>query len=203
VNILKKLRIGFDYGFMLFQPDTTYWSLNENLDFLKLLCVDGYTPVTFLRLVPMYETSVEKELMKAGRLDFTNGIGEYDFIEESMNQYYRFITACLTKWLRDPYGVENISKWTRNYFLVYFHYFGHNDIAIKLYNKFIEILSVSNLFLLDTMKELSVIFESGKYLEDREILGSYRKNINLMQKSFLEDIHIIVKQLLTQEQVCR
>jgi anaerobic magnesium-protoporphyrin IX monomethyl ester cyclase len=200
VNILKKLGIGFDYGFMLFQPVTKHRSLIENLDFLREICGDGYTPVTFLKLLPLYETRVEKELSKAGRLNYTNGIGDYEFIEESMNQYYKFITESLAKWLRDPYGVENIAKWTRNYFLVFFHYFDTNDRVMKLYYDFNKIISESNLYLLDNMKELSEIFESGKYLDKPEILETYRDDISSKHKMFLADIQSIAKQLLAQKQ---
>ena len=90
MKILRKLHIGFDYGFMLFQPYTTFGSLNENLDFLKQVCGDGYTPVTFLKLIPLYETQTEKELLKTGRLLFRDGIGDYDFPEDPMNKYYEF-----------------------------------------------------------------------------------------------------------------
>gem|GEM_PF-3246486 len=33
-----------DSGFMLFQPTTTSRSLNENLDFLKVICRDNSSP---------------------------------------------------------------------------------------------------------------------------------------------------------------
>ena len=86
IEILRKLKIGFDYGFMLFQPYTTFRSLNENLGFLRQICGDGYTPVTFLRLVPLYDTRIEKELARTGRLHFRDGTGDYDFQEDSLNQ---------------------------------------------------------------------------------------------------------------------
>jgi radical SAM superfamily enzyme YgiQ (UPF0313 family) len=189
VNILKKLKIGFDYGFILFQPQTTYKSLNVNLDFLRQICGDGYTPVSFLKLVPLYATRVEKELIKAGRLNVANGIGDYEFLEKSMNQYYNFVMDCFDEWMRDPYGVENVSKWARNYFSVYLHYFGNSNDVKKLNHKFIKIISESNLFLLDTMKELSVIFQSGKYLKDDNHLESYRKRINSKHESFKDRIY--------------
>ena len=52
VNILKKLGIGIDFGFMLFHPSTTYNSFRENLQFLELICGDGYMPVTYLKMMP-------------------------------------------------------------------------------------------------------------------------------------------------------
>ncbi len=200
INILKKLEIGFDYGFMLFQPDTTFNKLNRNIEFLRQLCEDGYTPVTFLKLLPLYETRVERELKKTGRLRYLNGMGDYDFIEESMNRYFRFIMDGLAKWLWDPYGFENISKWIRNYFLVYIHYFGNNKEIMDLNNKFRKNISESNMFLLDTMKELSKIFESGDYLTQKDKLGTYIMNINSNHNSYKRAIFNINDQLLKYEQ---
>ncbi len=68
INILKKLSININFGFLLFQPSSTFGSINNNLDFLRQICRDGYTPVTFLKMMPYYETQVEKELIKEGRL---------------------------------------------------------------------------------------------------------------------------------------
>jgi anaerobic magnesium-protoporphyrin IX monomethyl ester cyclase len=196
INILKKLGIGFDYGFMLFQPMTTYKSLNENLDFLQKLCGDGYTPVTFLKLMPYYETRIEQELLKSGRLKISPGKQDYDFIEKSLNHYYDFITDCFMEWLRYSDGLENISRWADNYYSVYKHYFGVNNIFIKLRRKLTRIISESNLFLLDTLKELSVIFQSGKYLTDNNILEGYRGRINLKHHSFMRRIHNNMDMLL-------
>jgi len=204
INILRKLKIDFDYGFILFQPLTTYKSLNENLDFLRQICSDGYTPATFLRLIPLYETRIERELIDTGKLKYSDGIGDYDFPEESMNWYYSFITDCFTEWLRYPMGVENISKWARNYFSVYMHYYNDRPEGIKFYRKIRRIFSESNLFLLDNMKELSDIFNVDPYKEDKHLLESfvekikskhdYYKNeiINTMAKllSFVEDQEI-------------
>jgi radical SAM superfamily enzyme YgiQ (UPF0313 family) len=184
VNILKKLGIGFDYGFMLFQPSTTYESLNRNLDFLRQLCGDGYTPVTFLRLIPEYETRVEKELKKAGRLHFTNGMWDYKLPEESMNHYYDFTMECFNEWLRDPNGVENISKWARSYYLVYQYYFAPDKYFLNLKRKFTRIVSESNLFLLDSMKELSVIFKTMSYHSEYNLLDDYRKRITKKHELF-------------------
>ena len=138
INILKKLEIGFDYGFMLFQPSSTFSSINSNLDFLRFICDDGYTPVTFLKLMPYYETQVEKDLVKEGRIINKPGCMDYDFVDESMNHYYEFTTDCFREWLRAPDGFVNISKWARNYFSVYFKYFGINRETKALHANIIK-----------------------------------------------------------------
>jgi radical SAM superfamily enzyme YgiQ (UPF0313 family) len=196
IYILKKLRIGFDYGFLLFQPYSTFTSLNENLDFLRQLCGDGYTPVTFLKLMPYYETRIEKELLTKGRLKVLRGARDYDFSESSLNHYYDFITDIFMEWLRYTDGLENISRWAKNYFQVYLFYYGSDSYFLKLYSKFTKTISESNLFLLDTMKELSVFFESGKYLSDDRLLEDYRKRINSKHESFKGKIHRIMDMLL-------
>jgi hypothetical protein len=76
--------------------------------------------------------------------------------------------------------MQNLSCWARNYFLVYSHYFPSNAKYLKQKRQFIKTISESNMFLLDTMKELSAIFESGGYLETKNgLLESYRENIRL------------------------
>ena len=197
IKILKKLKIGFDYGFMLFQPLTTFRLLNENLDFLRQICGDGYTPVTFLRLIPLYETRIEKELLKSGRLYHTDGIGDYDFLEETMNKYYNFITDCFIEWLRYPEGVENISKWARNYISVYMHYFNHLNDGTKFPLKIRSIIAESNLFLLDNMKELSDIFNVYPYIEDKHLLESYKERIKSKHKYYKNEIINAMAKLLS------
>ena len=197
IRILKKLKIGFDYGFMLFQPYTTFVKLGENLKFLRQICGDGYTAATFLRLIPLYETRIEKELLKAGRLYYTDGIGDYDFPEEPMNRYYNFITDCFSEWLRSPEGVENISKWARNYLSVYMNYFDQQPLGIKYSRKIRRIITESNLFLLDTMKELSDIFKSDTSPDEILLLESYKAEIKSNSRFYKNEIMNTMAKLLS------
>jgi anaerobic magnesium-protoporphyrin IX monomethyl ester cyclase len=184
INILKKLDIRFDFGFMLFQPDTNYKSLNDNLDFLQKICGDGYTPATFLKMMPYYETRIEKELIKEGRLKITAGKRDYDFIDDSMNDYYEFISGCFNEWLRSGEGLENSSNWAGNYLAVYNRYFDALPEAAKYRQKVRKTISAGNLFLISTLKELSVIFESKQYLEGNQILEDYRRIIKLKHEQY-------------------
>lgn len=188
INILKKLKIGIDFGFMLFQPSTTFNSLNENIFFLKELCGDGYTPVTFLKLMPYYDTAVEQQLIREHRLKVSKGIRDYDFNDVAMNHYYNFITLCFGRWLRNTNGLENISHWARNYFAVFQYYAGSESYNNYLKRKLIKTISESNLFLLDAMLELSKIFESGKYLDESDLLENYKEIIYSKHEYFKQII---------------
>lgn len=197
INILRKLEIGFDYGFMLFQPETTYRSLNENLDFLRIICGDGYTSATFLKMLPFFETRVENDLKNEGRLKGRPGYLDYDFHDKSMNCYYDFITECYGEWMRRSDGLVNISKWARNYFSVYFRYFRITPEVPFLYQNIRRIISESNLWLLDSIKELSGVFESGHYeTVEEEVMKEYVKNIHLRHNYYKEQINDTMRKLL-------
>jgi anaerobic magnesium-protoporphyrin IX monomethyl ester cyclase len=190
IHILKELGLGFDYGFMLFQPSSTYKSILDNLNFLRQLCGDGYTPVVFLKLMPYLETRVEKELREEGRIKGTPGFLDYDFLEESLNRYYEYITDAFMEWIRDPTGLLNISKWARNYLSVFSHYFKPSPDFYILSAEVRKTVSESNLFLLDTMKELAPIFESQEYKSDNaHLLKNIGENINLKHKYFRQKIN--------------
>ena len=54
--------------------------------------------------------------------------------------------------MEDPDGVENISKWARNYFSVYFRFYDA-DPEVEMYHcKLISIISESNIFMLDIIE---------------------------------------------------
>jgi radical SAM superfamily enzyme YgiQ (UPF0313 family) len=197
LNILKKLNIGFDYGFMLFQPSTTFRTLNENLDFLRLVCGDGYTPVTFLRLIPLYETLAEKELRDAGRLIKSNGTEDYKFSEDSMNEYYAFALSCISEWQNSPEGVEIIAKWARNYCLVYEHYYDNDPEGTEICRRIIKIISGSNLFLLDFMKDLAEVFESGSDKYSEQMLHDFKEKIEVNHNYFRKEIIKTMAELVT------
>lgn len=177
IRILRKLGIGFDYGFMLFQPLTTFSTLKKNLDFLEILCSDGYNPVMFNKLRPYYETRIEKELIESGRIKGNPGYLDYDFIEERMTGYYDYIMGCFMEWLRDREGMVNISRWARIYSEVFNRIYHITDEAADLQKSISDTISESNQFILQSLRETSVIFESGDYQAEKRILSAKRKEI--------------------------
>ena len=163
INLLKDSGTRFDYGFMMFQPETTYASLKENLEFLKKICSDGYTPVSFLKLMPYFETRIEKELRTQGRLRGRPGYYDYDFIPVSLNDCYSTVLDCFAEWIWSAEGVTNMSKWAINYFAVNDHFEMSRPGIESHKEKFRNIASESNRYILGTLAELFNIFESGSY----------------------------------------
>jgi anaerobic magnesium-protoporphyrin IX monomethyl ester cyclase len=178
IEILQKLGIGIDFGFMLFHPSTTYGSLNENLSFLRESFSYGANPVSVTKMIPSYETRIERDLKKQGRLKVSGYINDYDFHDESMNKLYDFIFESFADWRNYPYGVVSLAKLARNNYLVFFRYNpGYGEI-LNLYRQLERIVSDANKFYLDTMKELAFVFESGEHLAgEGKLPDKYRKKI--------------------------
>ncbi len=158
INNLKRLEIGFDYGFMLFQPTSTFTTVNNNIDFLRQFTLDGSTPVTFLKLMPYFETRVERDLRKDGRLKGKPGFWDYDFIDISLNNYYDFIKDSFMEWVTDSKGLANTAKWARNYFSVFSHFYKMTPEVLALSAEVKQSVARSNTFILDTMMELVSYF---------------------------------------------
>jgi radical SAM superfamily enzyme YgiQ (UPF0313 family) len=68
VDMLKALDIGFSYGFMLFDPSSTFESVRGNIQFLRRIVGDGSAPAVFSRMLPYGGTPIRDQLEKEGRL---------------------------------------------------------------------------------------------------------------------------------------
>jgi anaerobic magnesium-protoporphyrin IX monomethyl ester cyclase len=189
INNLKKLDISFDYGFMLFQPSSTFETINKNLDFLGQTLSDGYAPVKFLKMMPYFDTRIEKELRKEGRLKGLPGFLDYDFLDGSLNDYYEFIRNSFVEWMGHSEGLANTSIWAGNYFSVISHFYKITSKVKQLSDKTRKIVAQSNLFFIDRMKELAIIFKSGRYdPSDYKNLAGYKEDIKKHHDKYKEQI---------------
>ena len=87
VDTLKRLGIRFEFGFMLFEPSTTFATVREDLAFLRRIVGDGSTAAGFCRMVPYDGTPIKDELIKTGRLrgDVCNPY--YDFLDPKLGEF--------------------------------------------------------------------------------------------------------------------
>jgi len=199
IDILKDLEIGIDYGFMLFQPDSTFKSIRTNLMFLEKLCADGYMSVTFLKMMPHFATRVEAQLKKQGRLKKISGFSDYDFLEKTIDDYYSFVFDVFLDWLQDPDGVLNKSMWARNYINVYNFFNAYSSRIHFLSYELKQLKKVANRFILDNMFELADIFESGNYkTAGDDNLDKYRLAIKEKHEHLAEGISKIIRRVMIQ-----
>jgi len=88
VSTLKQLGIMFEFGFMLFDPSTTFESVAENLDFLRTIVGDGAAPATFCRMIPYDGTPIKDELIRSGRFKGDICHPDYDFLDPRVDAYF-------------------------------------------------------------------------------------------------------------------
>ncbi len=167
VGILRQLGISFDYGYILFQPESSFVSLRENFRFLSGICSDNFIPVTFLKLIPCFGTRAERELRESGRLRGQPGKLDYSFLSESLDACWSAVSDCFAEWLWGREGVVNLAKWVRNYLEVH-------DFLMKPDGRFEEYMSeyrrtvtAGNRFLEESIAGLFDYYESGAWLSDR------------------------------------
>jgi radical SAM superfamily enzyme YgiQ (UPF0313 family) len=196
ISILKNLRIGFDFGFILFHPDSTFISVDENINFLKSICGDGYAVANFVRMEPFYETKIEYKLIVEGRLKGDPESRTYDFIEDPMNRFYAFITDIFRPWLYSVDGLMNISKWARNNILVCQRFICSGKEFDDIANNIIAIISRSNLYLLNTMQDLIPIFISEKDIKLEKDLVQIKRSVHLKHNRLKAELRRSVKELL-------
>jgi hypothetical protein len=81
VETLEQLGIFFEYGFMMFDPGSTFESVRANLAFLERLCKGGRAPVRFTKMVPLMGTPIARTLTAAGRLTGTISAPNYGHLD--------------------------------------------------------------------------------------------------------------------------
>lgn len=99
VQTLKELGIIFGYGFMLFDPSSSFESIRENIRFLRAIVGDGSAAATFSRMLPYGGTPIRDRLQREGRLrgDLTHP--DYVFLDLRINEYHRLLSQIGRPWI--------------------------------------------------------------------------------------------------------
>jgi radical SAM superfamily enzyme YgiQ (UPF0313 family) len=99
IDALKELGIQVSYGFMLFDPSSTFESVRENVCFLQKMVGDGRAAAAFSRMLPYGGTPIRDTLRAEGRLrgDLTHP--DYDFLDTRLNEYHRLLVPTVRPWI--------------------------------------------------------------------------------------------------------
>jgi anaerobic magnesium-protoporphyrin IX monomethyl ester cyclase len=106
VQTLKDIGILFSYGFMLFDPSSTFDSVRENVGFLRQIVGDGSAGATFCRMLPYGGTPIRDLLQKEGRLRGDLTRPDYVFLDLRLNEYYRVLSDAIRPWIYN-HGLSN------------------------------------------------------------------------------------------------
>jgi anaerobic magnesium-protoporphyrin IX monomethyl ester cyclase len=138
IEILQNLDLNFEYGFMIFDPYSTFDSIEENIAFLSEVCKDGRAVVHFTKMMPYAGTAIARCLKNEGRLIgnvispnysykdprinllesfFIKTFSEMIFSEDglvSLLQSAKFDSVMLKKFFPDKYDTQTYSMCIKN-----------------------------------------------------------------------------------------
>jgi anaerobic magnesium-protoporphyrin IX monomethyl ester cyclase len=116
VEILKSLGLMFEFGFMLFDPSTTFQSVRENIAFLRAIAGDGSAAATFCRMLPYDGTPIKDELERAGRLRGDVCNPDYDFLDPVLSDFYEELSRVVnvTGWIHGFRALSPQINWAWN-----------------------------------------------------------------------------------------
>ncbi|HTR15004.1 MAG TPA: radical SAM protein [Roseiarcus sp.] len=108
VATLKSLGLHFEYGFMLFDPSSTFETIADSLKFLRTIVGDGTAPASFCRMVPYDGTPIKETLIRQGRFkgDIVNP--DYDFLDPRIEELFHALNRMVhvSGWI---HGVEALT----------------------------------------------------------------------------------------------
>lgn len=164
VNLLKRLGIRFEFGFMLLDPSSTFDSVRANLQFLRQIVGDGSAAAGFGRMVPYDGTPIKDELERTGRLRGDVARPDYDFLDPRLNEFYNELVKMV-----------HVTGWTHGYgALAPALNFAWEEVSIleqlfpalpgfEEYRREIHrVASEINLALIQIVEDLSYVFSDGR-----------------------------------------
>jgi radical SAM superfamily enzyme YgiQ (UPF0313 family) len=160
IAILKSLGVLYEYGFMLFDPSSTFASIRENVGFLRGLVGDGSAGATFCRMLPYGGTPIRDTLRAEGRLRGDVTRPDYDFLDLRLNEYHRLLDAAVGGWIHGE-GVSHQLNWAWNEITVIERVVGHLEGIGRYRRELAALTAASNDELFDYVLETSLAFEAG------------------------------------------
>jgi len=188
VNILKKLNVYFDFGFMLFQPWSNLDSITENLNFLKEIIGDGSSPVTYCKLLPYAETAIEKQLKMDNRLKGLTGFEDYSFLDPRLDDLFNYSSYLFSDWIDSHNGILNTSRWAKYTNLVLKSFYPSNELSLSIEKKIRKAISGSNLFLLNTFNFLVENIDNISLKELESLKTKIQKKQNIFYEALETEI---------------
>lgn len=93
VNCLRGLGLEVAFGFMMFDPASSFDSVRANTNFLEQVVSTGENAATFCRMVPYDGTPIKDQLASEGRLKGDICNPDYDFLDPRLDGMFKELQA--------------------------------------------------------------------------------------------------------------
>jgi anaerobic magnesium-protoporphyrin IX monomethyl ester cyclase len=97
IAILEQVGIEFEYGFMLFDPECSFYSVRQNFAFLNEICKNGRVPLHFTKVFPYVGTSIARKLQQEGRLIGSLAAPNYNYRDKRLQMLEAFVYKAFHK----------------------------------------------------------------------------------------------------------
>ena len=162
INILKKLGIFFEFGFMLFDPLSTFESVKSNLRFLKKICGDGLSSLPLAKMLPLADTGIEKELRSSHRLFGKPALEDYNFLESNLNEYYQTLSRIFDCWMFRDEGLLTQTRYMRFHLAVHKSFYAINNEFTEIEIEINKTVSDINLYFLSKAGKLADYYQTSE-----------------------------------------
>jgi len=159
-DVLREIGLPYSYGFMLFDPSSTFDSVRENVAFLRRITAGGAVPAVMTRMLPYAGTPIEATLAKEGRLRGSVENPDYDFFDRRLNSYFQALSRLVANWMygSDPLVQRFNSTWHECWALR--RLFPPLPDQEQYENFLRSITTRSNDYILDLVERVALAFEN-------------------------------------------
>jgi len=164
VALLKSIGLMFEYGFMLFDPSSTFDSILANLDFLRKIVGDGSTAATFCRMLPYDGTPIKEELARTGRLRGDVCNPDYDFLDPRLGDFYEGLTTVvdIQGWIHGFRALSLQLSWAWHEVAVLEKLFPALPGMAEYQHTLRGITSASNMLLFRVVEDTSCVYSDNR-----------------------------------------
>jgi anaerobic magnesium-protoporphyrin IX monomethyl ester cyclase len=163
VEILKQVGLMFEFGFMLFDPSSTFESVGENVRFLRRIVGDGSAGAVFCRMLPYDGTPIKDDLERAGRLRGDVCNPGYDFLDPRIDAFYAELarTVDVTGWVHGYRALSPQLNWVWNEIAILDRLFPELPGMPAYKQRVRTITRESNEMLFHVVEHLSQVYANG------------------------------------------
>jgi anaerobic magnesium-protoporphyrin IX monomethyl ester cyclase len=166
VGILKKLELPFEFGFMMFDPFTTFDSLQKNVAFLFQLCGDGSASAGLAKMLALAGTEIEDTLRSHNRLCGRPPFEDYRFFDPRLDECFKVLLRIFDAWMHDETGFMNFSRWVHLQLEAFRRFYMDKNEAAKAAKVLQQTVSSANQYLLNTVISVANLVRSQSDLGD-------------------------------------
>ncbi len=164
VSVLKQLGLMFEFGFMMFDPSTTFDSIRDNVAFLRQIVGDGSAAAVFCRMLPYDGTPIKTLLAQQGRLRGDVCDPDYAFLDPRIDDLYADLSRLvhIAGWVHGHRALSPKINWAWNELAVMDRLFTGLAGRERYVHSLRAITRASNELLLRLVLETAAAHEAGR-----------------------------------------